>query len=176
MLVYIFYLEENMERLLVLVFFTVGVTFAFASGQQGEMTSVDNFVNYQSWMKVNQTTITGDETGVLGPAHERAKGFREIYINDVGKAVAYGEVDYPYPLGTIIVKESFKAKEGEKGKLNSITIMVKREEGYDLENGNWEYVNANDELEISRQGKIGMCSGCHSAASERDFVFWDSSF
>ncbi len=165
-----------MEKLLILLFFTVGVTFAYAAGQQGEMTSADNFENYQGWMKVNQTTITGDETGVLGPAHEGAKGFREIYINDIGKAVAYGEADYPYPMGTIIVKESFKAKEGGKGKLDSITIMVKREDGYDRENGNWEYVNADDELQISRQGQIGMCIGCHSAASGRDFVFWDSSF
>ena len=164
-----------MKRFFLLIVFTVGLFSVYAEGQQEGTSASDDFSDYLNWVKVNQETITGDETGVLGPAHERAKGFREIYVNEAGKAVAYGEAEYPYPEGSVILKESFTEKDGGKGKLASITVMIKREEGYDRDNGNWEYVNANGDFKISRQGKIGMCIGCHSVMSGKDFTFWDSS-
>lgn len=159
----------------IFVLFLVFVLFSVsAKGQEEGVAVTEDFSDYMNWSKVNQMTITGDETGVLGPAHERAKGFREIYVNEIGKPVAYGEMDYPYPEGSVLLKESFKEKNGEKGDLSSITVMVKREEGYDPENGNWEYINADSDFKISGQGKIGMCIGCHSVMSEKDFTFWDS--
>jgi len=164
-----------MKKNLFMVFFVAGLLSVYANGQQEGASAADKFSDYRNWTKVNQNTITGDETGVLGPAHERARGFREIYINEIGKPVAYGASDYPYPEGSVILKESFSEKDGGKGKLASITIMIKREEGYDPDNGNWEYINASGDFKISRQGKIGMCIKCHSVMSEKDFTFWDSS-
>ena len=164
-----------MKRIIFVLFFMVTLLSVYAEGQQEDATPADAYSDYMNWTKVNQETITGDDTGVLGPAHKGAKGFREIYVNDIGKATAYGEAAYPYPMGTVILKESYKGNGGVKGELGDITIMIKREDGYDPDNGNWEYVMANDELKVANQGKIGMCIGCHSAGSSKDFTFWDSS-
>jgi len=165
-----------MKNILLLVFLISGFFIISAKGQEDDATSGDAFSGYLNWSKVNQVTITGDDTGVLGAAHERAKGFREIYVNDIGKSTAYRESDYPYPVGSVIIKESYSADDGAKGILKSITIMVKREAGYDPDNGDWEYAMTDENLKVSRQGKINMCISCHSVMSDKDFTFWDNTF
>jgi hypothetical protein len=135
-----------------------------------EKTAVSDYSDYQSWTKINAQTITGDVTGLLGRAHQAAKGFREVYVNKTGEDVAMGRKPYPFPAGTIIVKESYKPKGGGKGKLASVTVMVKREPGYDASNGDWEYINTSAELKVKGQGKISSCIVCHAAA-ENDFIF-----
>jgi len=143
-----------------------------ASGSDPNATGVETFADYQSWTRVNSEPITSDTTGSLGLAHEGTKGIREVYINDTGKAVSTGSADYPYPAGSIIVKEAFTSDgAGNKGALSSITVMVKREAGYDAENGDWEYVNVRPDLRVRAQGRIGMCIKCHGAAVLDDFVF-----
>jgi len=164
-----------MKKVLFAIVFIAAILSAYAAGQQEDATQTDAYADYMSWTKVNQETITGDVTGALGPAHQSAKGFREIFVNDIGRPTAYGETAYPYPAGSIILKESYKAKDGDKGALDGFTIMIKRENGYDADNGNWEYVMTNTDFKVSQQGKIGMCIGCHSAGSDKDFTFWDSS-
>ena len=132
-------------------------------------TSASAFQGYTSWTKMNKQPITGDATGVLGSAHEGARGFREVFINDVGKNAGSGG---SYSQGTLIVKESYKkASSGGKGDLTGLTIMVKREAGYDPENGDWEYLNATSALKIRAQGKLGGCINCHAAAFDSDYVF-----
>lgn len=164
-----------MKNIIPIMIMLFCISFLYANGQQEDGGSTNEFSNYLNWEKVNNEVITGDVIGILGPAHQRAQGFREIYVNDIGKEVSSGEKSYPYPSGSIILKESFKADNGKKGDLADITIMVKREDGYDPENGNWEYFMANSQLKVSKQGKIGMCIGCHSAVSSTDYTFWDSS-
>ena len=143
-----------------------------ASGSDPDATEVQEFSGYTSWTKVNAEPITTDSTGSLGLAHEGTKGIREVYVNNLGKDVSTGAADYPYPEGSVIVKEAFKAdSSGAKGALSSITVMVKREMGYDAENGDWEYVNVRPDLRVRAQGRIGMCINCHGAAVLDDFVF-----
>jgi hypothetical protein len=132
---------------------------------------VSDFEDYQDWMKINDEPVTGDEFGVLGEAHEGAEGFREIYINDAGKKVSKGKDKFPYPGGTIIVKESYSNNNGGKGDLNSLTVMIKRATGYDVEHGNWEYMMVSPDNEVMAQGRLEMCISCHSAVSDSDWVF-----
>ena len=133
------------------------------------------FEGYTSWTKVNRQPITGDTTGALGSAHQGERGFREVYINDVGKGVSSGGASYPYPQGTVVVKESYKrGSSGGKGDLAALTVMVKREAGYDPENGDWEYAMATPAMKIQAQGKLGMCINCHAAAFDDDYVFTHS--
>jgi hypothetical protein len=136
-------------------------------------TKVSDFEDYESWMKVNDEPVTGDAFGVLGPAHEGAEGFREVYINNEGKKVSKGKDDFPYPVGTIIVKESYTNKNGKKGDLTSLTVMVKRGSGYDIEHGNWEYMMVTPDEEVMAQGRVEMCIGCHTATRDTDWVFSD---
>jgi hypothetical protein len=134
-------------------------------------TEVSDFEDYQKWMKINDEPVTGDEFGVLGQAHEGVEGFREVYINDTGKKVSKGRDDFPYPGGTIIVKESYTNDSGKKGELTSLTVMIKRPVGYDVEHGNWEYMMVTPDDEVMAQGRLEMCVSCHSAAHETDWVF-----
>lgn len=138
-----------------------------------DATAVDSFSDYTNWHRVNTSPITGDTTGGLGNAHEGSSGLREVYINSVGSAASSGTSALPYPEGTIVVKESFKSDGGEKGKLTGITVMAKREAGYDPENGDWEYLNVKPDLKVSAQGRLSGCVSCHSA-SDDDYVFTSS--
>lgn len=81
---------------------------------------------------------------------------------------------YPYPVGTIFVKESYKGEGGQMGDMTSLTVMIKRAEGYDPANGDWEYLMASPSFEVINQGKMEMCIGCHSVAADTDFIFWNS--
>ena len=146
---------------------TMGVT---KWGENSYVTMGDDFSGYKSWTKVNHETITGDTTGSLGPAHEGAQGFREIYVNKTGKKVATTASGYPYPEGTIIVKESSKEK---MGAIAALTVMVKRGPNYDPANGNWEYIMTSPAFEVAAQGKVDMCIGCHTAGKDADYTFND---
>jgi hypothetical protein len=134
-------------------------------------TMMSDYEGYQSWYKVNKETITGDPFNALGPAHAGKEGFREIYVNRTGKAVSTGKADYPYPVGTIIVKETYPGEGGMKGNLDNLTIMVKRSSGYDPANNNWEYLMITADNEVMAQGKLDMCIGCHAVAADDDYVF-----
>jgi hypothetical protein len=136
-------------------------------------TKVKDFKKYDKWMKVNDETVTGDQFGVLGPAHGGAEGFREIYINKEGEKVSKGRDRFPYPVGTIIVKETYANDNGRKGDLEALTVMVKRGVGYDIEHNNWEYMMVSPDDEVKAQGRVEMCIGCHAAAADTDWVFFN---
>lgn len=119
-------------------------------------------------MKANSQPITGDSTGALGRAHEAAEGFREVYVNRIGEAGFSDSGEFRE--GTIIVKEAFAESDGDKGDLTAVTVMVKREDGFDSGNGNGEYVNASADLKIRGQGAIRSCIVCHAQA-ENEYIF-----
>jgi hypothetical protein len=130
-------------------------------------------IESQKWSKVNKELITGDMFGALAEAHLGPEGFRQVYINSIGKAVSMGKADFPYPVGTFVMKEAFENAGGTPGDLAAYTIMVKRGDSYDPANGNWEYLMFNPAKEVMAQGKIDMCIGCHAAVADKDYVFND---
>ncbi len=136
-------------------------------------TVLSDFEGYRKWFKVNDKTITGDPTGALGRAHAGKEGFREIYINKTGIAVSTGKADFPYPVGTIIVKDAFMNEGSQKGSLAAVTIMIKRGSGYDSTHDNWEYMMVSPANEIKAQGKLMGCTTCHEVAEDMDYVFTD---
>lgn len=163
-----------MKRIGILLIATIGIMSCMSYGSRDpNATTAEEIEPYESWTKVNAETITGDEFGVLGRAHQGADGFREVYINSPGVAVSSGDASLPYPRGTIIVKESFSNSGGEKGRLASLTVMVKREDGYDAANGNWEYLNMSPSFRIRAGGRLNGCIQCHYSAPN-DFVFTDN--
>ena len=131
-------------------------------------TQVSDFEDYASWKKVNSQSITGDQSGALGRAHEGAAGFREVYVNRVGEAGLAGAAEFP--AGSIVVKESFNESGGQKGNLTGVTVMVKRSEGFDTDHGDWEYINATAGLKIRGQGSMRNCIDCHAKA-DTDYIF-----
>ena len=67
--------------------------------------------------------------------------------------------------------------------LKAVTIMFKRESGYDPKNGDWFYVKYNPQGKVLTNPKgvalagrvgapgVGGCIGCHIGAPGKDFVF-----
>lgn len=91
------------------------------------------------------------------------------------------EVEAPnfhsYPAGTILLKENYSALKGSPKVPVSITMMIKREKGYDTQGGNWEYVQFDQMGNImlnghSRDASVNKaCASCHINIAERDYIF-----
>lgn len=160
-------------KILVVLILMMVVLFSCATTNDPEATGADAYADYGSWKKVNSMTITGDSTGVLGSAHAGKAGFREVFVNSVGARVSDGSAPLPYPVGSIIVKESYRNSGGSKGSLTGITVMAKRSAGYDPENGDWEYLMLTSKMWVQARGKLSACISCHLAA-DNDLVFTDN--
>ena len=113
----------------------------------------------------------------------------ETYRNNYSEYLRYhqdyeddeDEVEEPnfmsYPTGTIVLKENFAATEGLPKIPLTITMMLKREDGYDPQGGEWEYVqfdaNGNMILRGNSQSEVvnKACANCHMNLEERDYIF-----
>lgn len=70
------------------------------------------------------------------------------------------------PDGSIIVKENYMPD----GKLDALTIMY-RVKGFDPDAGDWFWAKYGANGSIDAAGKVPMCSGCHTAVIQNDWVF-----
>jgi len=95
--------------------------------------------NYLSWYQVTPKATTGDPTGFLTNVHEGINAYRQIYVNSVGEAVNRGTQGFPYPQGTILLKESFNNEAALLARRNpELTVMIKLAAGQSPETGDWE--------------------------------------
>lgn len=82
-----------------------------------------------------------------------------------------------YPVGTVIAKEGFDSSKGKPGNALFISIMRKREKGYDSANGDWEYLQFDPNGQTLLKGKAtqkdvqAQCASCHLNVADRDFIF-----
>jgi hypothetical protein len=78
----------------------------------------------------------------------------------------------PMPVGTIVLKEKHTTVSATDAP-NEFGAMIKREPGYDPENGDWEYVFGTISPKVTvERGKLANCIACHSAyAKENDYLF-----
>ena len=134
---------------------------------------------YKNWYKATAEPNTGDPTGFLGNRHEGLNAYRDIYVNSVGESVNRGQQEFPYPEGTVIVKESFNNLDAYEAQRNpELTIMVKLAQNTSPQTADWEYIVG---AEGSRRGsgesgQAVFCHSCHSFAAETDFSFINSRF
>lgn len=83
----------------------------------------------------------------------------------------------PYPTGTIVLKENFLASDGSPNTPVSVTMMVKKEAGYDDAAGNWEYVQFDPTGNVIMKGNSQdpvinkACASCHINIASRDYIF-----
>jgi len=74
-----------------------------------------------------------------------------------------------YPEGTVILKQKFLDRDGEKTEL--YTGMRKREKGYNVGAGDWEFFTLDGSGQtLTAGGKIESCMKCHARYSDTDFV------
>ncbi len=75
-----------------------------------------------------------------------------------------------YPVGTIILKEK-KLDANNEASTELFTGMLKREQGYNPECGDWEFFVVNgDGRRVLARGRIDSCVECHQAYVKSDFV------
>lgn len=134
-----------------------------------------DFTDFETWYKVNAEPLVGEAGGLLQGKHLERGGIREVYVNEVGRPVFEGRRQLPFPEGTIIVKDTFHlTPEGGKGKRWNITVMRKREAGYDPQEGDWEYATAGARKNLRVRGRWKLCIDCHRIAADKDYVFtWE---
>jgi len=74
-----------------------------------------------------------------------------------------------FPQGSVIVKEKLTTPDSSTPEL--LTVMVKRERGYNPESGDWEYMVVDGKGQsVTERGKLESCQSCHLMEKDTDYV------
>jgi hypothetical protein len=153
-----------------------------SSSQKTEPSENDLIKGYRQWTRVNP--VPADlhvQTAILcaAPTAEQSKKeegnphrdkFITVYVNDAGKKAMMHEKNPRFPKGSVIVKEKLPSKESSSPEL--LTVMIKREAGYNPDNGDWEYMAVDGAgKEVQARGRLENCQACHTVVKDADFVY-----
>ena len=135
------------------------------------------FSDYRKWTLVNPVPELMDARAALdcavafsrNDASPHLNKYISVYVNEAGRAAMMTQLTPKFPPGSIIVKEKLSSKTSATPEL--LTAMVKHEQGYDPESGDWEYVVLNGTADaITERGKLTNCQSCHLRYRRSDFV------
>lgn len=137
----------------------------------------ERWADFRTWTKITEgTEPTGDPSGLLGVVHKGADGYRDVYVNDIGKEALLGTAPYQFPEGSVIVKHQFDNKaDWEAGKNGDVTVSLKAGDDGTVNVDNWIWAAG----EKGKAGESQFCAGCHTAANalySGDFVFTNADF
>ena len=139
--------------------------------QPGETVAVplpglpDDVAGYTQWLKLNAEPIPPV------PGGDPHNGNKNVYVNKTREDIApNGEQQFPYPDGSIVVKEAYRPNKDFVG----LIAIMRKKAGVDPDHNDWEFIeyvrNAADaEFRVIAEG--GICSGCHARAEDIDYVF-----
>ena len=132
------------------------------------------WADFKTWTKVTELEpATGNPTGFLGGVHMGEEGYRDVYVNDIGRDALLGSAPYNFPAGTVLVKEQFANKsDWESGTKPTHTISVKTAASDAVIKDNWIWADSYK----GTAGESVFCSGCHSIAAKDDYVFTHGDF
>ena len=123
-----------------------------------------DITGYNQWLKLNAEPIPP----VAGSDPHR--GTKDVYVNQERDVIAPGgRQRYPYPDGSIVVKES----RADAGFIRLVAIMRKKA-GSNPGGNDWEYeeyIRRDADSPFPNPLTGAFCQGCHSDASNRDYVF-----
>lgn len=132
---------------------------------------------YRKWTLVNPTPQFMDPPAAISCAinvgreksSPHVQKYVSVYVNPVGREAMMTKRSPKFPIGSMIVKEKLGSADSRSPEL--LTAMIKREAGYNPENGDWEYLVLDGEAsKIVERGKLERCSGCHTWYKKSDFV------
>jgi hypothetical protein len=145
--------------------------------------SANEIAGYRSWTKVNPqpvlmraasafdcaapTTPIPHPPGVKNP---HADKFITVYVNDLGRKAMLEMRNPAFPKGSVIVKEKLANQSSPEPEL--LTVMIKREKGFNPETGDWEYVVTDGSgTTVQARGKLDNCQACHLSRPGTDYIF-----
>jgi hypothetical protein len=136
---------------------------------------------YKQWTRVNPVpavfhsqisiqcaapTATQSKMEVDNPHRDK---FITVYVNEIGTHAMMQEKAPRFPPGSVIVKEKLASKNSFAPEL--LTVMTKREPGYNPENGDWEYIALDGSgKSVHARGRLERCQACHMMIKATDYV------
>jgi hypothetical protein len=142
---------------------------------------VGEIASYRSWTRVNaEPQLMPDQVSALcaapvparadAPTNPHRHKYLTVYVNDTGRKAMLEQKNPAFPQGSVIVKEKLSEKSSQTPEL--LTVMIKRDKGFNPANGDWEYMVVDGTgTNVSAQGKLENCQSCHSAKPGTDYVF-----
>jgi hypothetical protein len=133
--------------------------------------------NYKSWTRVNpEPQLVGAVISALCAAptakiqmNPHDNKFITVYVNKIGSHAMMEEKTPHFPEGSVIVKEKLKAADSTTPEL--LTVMIKREAGYNPDNGDWEFLVMDGKAEkVQASGRLENCQACHQQEKATDYV------
>lgn len=101
--------------------------------------------SYRQWTLVNPTPVLMDPASAQACAvfinqkfNPHSRKYVSVYVNRKGYSAMMTQLHPHFPEGSIIVKEKLSDKLSQTPEL--LTVMIKREEGYNPKSRNWEYL------------------------------------
>ncbi|MCA1577392.1 MAG: cytochrome P460 family protein [Acidobacteria bacterium] len=138
---------------------------------------LESLAKYREWTLVNPTPQLMEPAAaiscfIIPGRHEPSPHLNKyvsVFVNPVAREQMMTRQQPKFPAGSMIVKEKLGSRDSKMPEL--LTAMIKREPGYNPENGDWEYLvlNATASMIVER-GKLTRCSDCHTSYKRSDFV------
>lgn len=136
---------------------------------------------YKQWTRVNpvpnvfhsqiaiQCVIPRVQQSQMEKANPHRDKFITVYVNNIGRHAMMQEKVPHFPVGSVIVKEKLTTPSSSEPEL--LTVMTKREPGYNLRNGDWEYMAMDGSgTKAQARGRLESCQGCHTLVKHTDYV------
>lgn len=149
---------------------------------------IASFKDYKKWIRVNDPILMSravatacldiplGEDGSLRHKPNTADGsphiekYAVVYVNDIAVKPMFGEGPPVFPVGSVIVKEKLPTRESTTPEL--LTVMIKREKGFNPGNGDWQYLVADgDARGIRQRDNVENCRQCHETRKHNGYVF-----
>jgi hypothetical protein len=165
---------KSLTMLMILIVWTSFVSYSGESdkvregGMSEEQTLLpglpDDIKGYEKWLKLNSKPIPPRSS-------DPHNGTKNVYINQARGAIALGgEQIFPYPDGSIIVKEAVRPGRDFMG----LVAIIRKSKGSDPEHSDWtfiEYVRSDKDEAFREIARGAICWGCHIDAIATDYVF-----
>ena len=132
--------------------------------------------HYKEWKLVNPTPAPMAPASAIACSrpvnwqeNPHTMKFISVYVNREAEKAMWQQEAPKFPLGSIIVKEKVSSPTATDPEL--LTVMIKRDAGYNPEHGDWEYLVTDGKVSsITERGKLASCTTCHTHYAETDFV------
>jgi hypothetical protein len=146
--------------------------------------AVKAIAGYRNWTRVNrQPQVMQQKTAILcgiwrapsgakvyGETNPHHRKYITVYVNEPGRKAMIEQLNPKFPEGSVIVKEKLSEPSSQTPEL--LTVMIKREKGFNPDSGDWEYaVFDGTGTKLESRGKLGNCQGCHVTLPNSDYIF-----